>query len=263
MKFKNIILISLCLIQLTISAIPKKIFIAGDSTADGNGANNGKTKGWGKYLGDYLGVTVYNHAVSGQSARTYYRDGGWKNLIKDVSKGDYVFIQFGHNDVGGPNNNPKGSAGGTGDETVKVKLNGVEEVVHTFPWYIRYFANQVLQKGATPLVLSLTPNFSFTNGKVPEPSRFAGYMKLVSDELKIPFIDHYNYIARNWEKLGEAYIKKNNWFPTDYKHTSPEAADFNAKMIISGIKCQKIQDLVAILNSKAGTVNYPCFKSPL
>ena len=254
----KLIILLLCIITNAFSAAPNTIFIAGDSTADGRGANNGKTAGWGKYLGDYLKVKVQNHAVSGQSARTYYRDGGWNNLIKEVSKGDYVFIQFGHNDVGGPNKNPKGAAGGEGDETVTVNVNGKDEVVHTFPWYIRYFANQVLEKGATPLVLSLTPNFSFVDGKIPEPSRFAGYMKLVSEELKIPFIDHYNYIARNWEVLGEKYIREHNWFPADYKHTSPEAADFNAKMVISGIKCKKIKDLLDVLGSKADTVNYPC-----
>ena len=254
----KIIFLILFIISTVFSAAPNTIFIAGDSTADGRGANNGKTAGWGKYLGDYLKVKVNNQAVSGQSARTFYRDGAWNNLIKDVQKGDYVFIQFGHNDVGGPNSNPKGAAGGTGDETVTVTVNGKEEVVHTFPWYIRYFANQVLEKGATPLVLSLTPNFSFVDGKIPEPSRFAGFMKLVSEELKIPFIDHYNYIARNWEVLGEKYLKEHNWFPADYKHTSPEAADFNAKMVISGIKCQQIPDLVEALGSKAETVNYPC-----
>ena len=99
------------------------------------------------------------------------------------------------------------AAGGTGDETVIVTVNGKQEVVHTFPWYIRYFAKQVLENGATQLILSLTPNFTFQNGKVPEPNRFAGYIKLVSEELKIPFIDHYNYIDRNYEILGESYIK--------------------------------------------------------
>jgi lysophospholipase L1-like esterase len=258
MKYKFIIVISFYLISLTFAEAPKNIFLAGDSTADENGGHNGKTAGWGKFFADYISAKLHNHAVSGQSARTFYRDGAWNNLIKEVSQGDYVFIQFGHNDVGGPNSNPKGAAGGTGDETVTVTVNGKEEIVHTFPWYIRYFANQVLEKGATPVVLSLTPNFSFENGKVVEPSRFAGFMKLVSDELKIPFIDHYNYIARNWEILGEGYIREHNWFPADYKHTSPEGADFNAKMVVSAIKCQNIEDLVAVLSAKAETVNYPC-----
>ena len=93
--------------------VPKNIFIAGDSTADSNKTNKGATIGWEKFLGDYLTIPVHNHALSGQSARTFYRDGGWANLIKNVSKGDYyyVIIQLGHNDVGGPNKNPKGSAG--------------------------------------------------------------------------------------------------------------------------------------------------------
>ena len=238
--------------------IPNTIFIAGDSTADSNGANNGKTNGWGKYLGEYMTSKVSNRAVAGQSARSFWRDGNWKNLIKDVNKGDYVFIQFGHNDVGGPHKNVKGAAGGEGDETVTVTVNGVEEVVHTFPWYIRQMAGQVIEKGATPLLLSLTPNFSFENGKVSEPSRFAGYMKLVSDELKIPFIDLYNYIARNWEILGEQYLIDNQWFPTDKKHTAPAAADFNAKMVVTGIKCQKFPDLLPALNDKGKAVNYSC-----
>ncbi len=240
--------------------IPNTIFIAGDSTADSNGANNGQTNGWGRYLGDYVTSTVINKAISGQSARTFWRDGNWQNLIKEVNKGDYVFIQFGHNDVGGPHKNTKGSAGGEGDETVTVEVNGVEEVVHTFPWYIRQMAGQVIEKGATPLLLSLTPNFSFIDGKVEEPSRFAGYMKLVSDELKIPFIDHYHYIATNWEILGEQYLIDNVWFPTDKKHTSPAAADFNAKMVVTAIKCQKIPDLLPALNEKGNAVNYSCLE---
>jgi len=231
------------------------IYIAGDSTADNNGANNGKTAGWGKYLGDYFSVPVNNQAKSGQSARTFWRDGRWNALIKNVRKGDYVLIEFGHNDTGGPNTvAKKGSVVGTGNETVKVG----NEIVHTFPWYIRQMAKQVLDKGATPVLMSNTPNFSFNKGKVPASGRFGGYMKLVAEEMKIPFIDHYNYIARQWEKLGENNIKSKNWFPTDYKHTAPGAADFNAQMIVNAAKCQNIKDLVSALNTKGNQVKYSC-----
>lgn len=258
MAFKIFLSLILLLISYSYQEPPKTIFIAGDSTADANGGHNGLTEGWGKYLGNYVTSTVNNQAVSGQSSRTFWRDGGWANLIKDVTQGDYVFIQFGHNDAGGPTATAKGSVVGTGDETVTVTINGVEEVVHTFCWYIRQMAGQVLEKGATPLLLSLTPNFVFENGKVPEGNRFQGYMKLVAEELNIPYIDHYSYIARNWEILGEAYIRENNWFPADYKHTAPAAADFNAKMIINAIKCQKISDLLAVLNDRGNSVIYPC-----
>jgi lysophospholipase L1-like esterase len=239
---------------------PGTIFIAGDSTADDDGAHNGKTNGWGKYLGNYVISNVKNHGYSGQSARTFWRDGRWKSLIAGVSKNDYVFIQFGHNDVGGPNaSSEKGSAGGEGDETVTVtRSNGQKEVVHTFPWYIRQMCNEVIAKGAKPVLLSYTPNFSFTNGKVGEGSRFQGFMKLVANEMNIPYIDLYSLIARKWEELGESYIKNNQWFPTDYKHTSAAAADFNAQMVVTGIKCVNIPDLIAALNSKGNSVNNQC-----
>ena len=58
--------------------------------------------------------------------------------------------------------------------------------------------------------------------------------------------------------MGEKYIREYNWFPSDYKHTSPEAADFNCKVLISAIKCQKIEDLVAVLSDTSDTINYPC-----
>ena len=95
MNYKILFLLSLILLQNILSEVPKNIFIAGDSTADENGAHNGKTAGWGKYLAEYVTSKVHNHAYSGQSARTFYRDGAWNNLIKEVSKGDYVFIQCG------------------------------------------------------------------------------------------------------------------------------------------------------------------------
>jgi len=239
---------------------PNNIFIAGDSTADEYGANNGKTNGWGKYFRDYVTCNVNNQAKSGESARTFWRDGRWNSLISGVSKNDYVFIQFGHNDVGGPNNaSEKGAAGGEGNETVTVtRKNGQQEVVHTFPWYIRQMCNQVIARGAKPVLLSYTPNFSFTNGKVGEGSRFQGYMKLVANEMKIPYIDLYSLIARKWEELGENYIRNNNWFPTDYKHTAPVAADFNAQMVVTGIKCVNIQDLIAVLNNKGKSINNAC-----
>jgi lysophospholipase L1-like esterase len=54
MKFVLALLISFYFISLSFEAPPKTIFIAGDSTADGNGGHNGQTEGWGKYLGKYV-----------------------------------------------------------------------------------------------------------------------------------------------------------------------------------------------------------------
>lgn len=233
--------------------VTRTIFIAGDSTGDSKTANNGKTVGWGKFLSDYVTCNVSNQAKSGRSARTFWREGKWNNLINGVKEGDYVFIQFGHNDGGGPTHEKeRGCANGTGNETVTVTLkSGEKEVVHTFPWYIRQMANQVLAKKAHPILLTQTPHKVFKNGKIEAPNRFHDYMIMVAKELNIPCINMYKYIARQYESLGEAYLNKNNWFPVDYLHPSPVAADFDARLLVNAFsKCEPISELVAVLNDK-------------
>ena len=234
--------------------IKKTIFIAGDITAK----SSGSTKGWGEYLSQYVSADVENEAFSGQTARTFYREGKWNNLVKKITKGDYVFIQFGHFEEGNAETNSKCSVEGKGDETISVSVDGIEEIVHTFPWYIKYFANQVLTKEGIPVLLSPTPEFSFVDGKISKTNQYQEYMKSVSNELKILYIDHYSYIANNMESLGENYIKENNWFPIDKVQTSPEAAESNAKMLINGIKCLNNEDMISILNEEELNSDYPC-----
>src|SRR5262245_38566254 len=74
------------------------IFIAGDSTA----ANRGpQLVGWGPPFADYFDpakVNIVNRSIAGRSTRTFIAEGSWDKLIADVKKGDWVLIQFGHND---------------------------------------------------------------------------------------------------------------------------------------------------------------------
>ncbi|ORX86679.1 SGNH hydrolase [Anaeromyces robustus] len=240
---------------------PNTLFIAGDSTGDSTTANGGKTVGWGKFLSNYVTCNVQNHAKSGRSARTFWREGRWTTLMNGVQAGDYVFIQFGHNDGGGPyHEKERGCVDGTGNESVTVTLkSGEKEVVHTFPWYIRQMANQVLAKKAHPILLTQTPRKIFTNGKIETPGRFHDYMIMVAKELNIPCINMFKYIARQYESLGEAYLNNNGWFPVDYLHPSPTAADFDAKLLVNAFsKCQPISELIAVLNDKGKAVNYDC-----
>ncbi|ORX86234.1 SGNH hydrolase [Anaeromyces robustus] len=242
---------------------PKQIFIAGDSTGDSTMANSGKTVGWGKYLSNYVVSSVFNHAKSGRSARSFWREGRWTTLINSVKENDYVFIQFGHNDGGGPyHEKERGCVDGTGNETVTITLSSGEiEVVHTFPWYLRQMVNQVLAKKAHPILLTQTPRKIFNNGKIETPGRFHTYTQNVAKELGIPCIDIYNYIARQYENLGESYLVNNGWFPVDYLHTSPTGADFNAKLLVNAFsKCDKIPELVAVLNDSGKAINYSCAK---
>lgn len=80
------------------------IYLCGDSTEAPGGGGNG-TEGWGQYLHysfDSSKVFVNNSAIAGRSARSYTREGRFDHVEKVLRKGDWVVIEFGHNDGGSP-----------------------------------------------------------------------------------------------------------------------------------------------------------------
>ena len=89
---------------LAVALIPPKkkikIFIAGDSTAANKEVKAFPETGWGMPFAYFFDstVTVDNRAKNGRSTRTFISEGLWQKLVEDVSEGDYVLIQFGHND---------------------------------------------------------------------------------------------------------------------------------------------------------------------
>ena len=83
------------------SAIENKLpnlFVIGDSTA-----SNGEDLGWGSHLAGYFDeskINVYNRARGGCSSRTFQNEGLWDKVLGDLQPGNFVLIQFGHNDGG-------------------------------------------------------------------------------------------------------------------------------------------------------------------
>ena len=80
------------------------IWLAGDSTEAPGGGGNG-TEGWGQYLQySFLSsaALVNNSAVAGRSARSYTREGRFDTIAENLKKGDWVVVEFGHNDGGTP-----------------------------------------------------------------------------------------------------------------------------------------------------------------
>lgn len=75
------------------------VYLAGDSTMVATGNNDG-TEGWGAFLPDYISLAVVNDAVAGRSARSFTREGRFEAMAENVHSGDYVVIEFGHNDGG-------------------------------------------------------------------------------------------------------------------------------------------------------------------
>ena len=139
------------------------LFLIGDSTVKNGTAGNGAGGlwGWGHPIADHFDpakIKVENRALGGRSSRSFFAEGLWEKVLADMQSGDFVIIQFGHNDGGNPLTDTKarGSIKGTGEETQEATLpSGRKETVHSFGWYLRRYITDTKAKGATPIVCSL------------------------------------------------------------------------------------------------------------
>ena len=80
---------------------PITIYLAGDSTCADKLPEKRPETGWGEMLQQYFDpskVEVENHAQNGRSTKTFISEGRWQAIVDKLKKGDYVFVQFGHND---------------------------------------------------------------------------------------------------------------------------------------------------------------------
>lgn len=223
------------------------VFVAGDSTAARG--SNPQQQGWGEPFRDYFDpakINVVNRARGGRSSRTFITEGLWDQLLAQVKAGDFVLIQFGHNDGGAINAEPPGSTRplrargtlpGLGEETEEIDnvLTKQHEVVHTFGWYIRKMIADVRAKGATPLVLSLTVRNLWKDGKVERGSGdYRRWDRQIAEAAGVAFVDVSRIISDQYQELGEAKVKE--FFPRDHTHTNPAGADRNAAAVVAGLK---------------------------
>ena len=232
------------------------LFVVGDSTANNNA--NG-ARGWGDPFVAYFDsakINVLNRARAGRSSRTFFTEGLWDQVLKDMKPGDFVLIQFGHND-GGPLNTDRarGSLPGSGEETMEVVMpSGKNEVVHTYGWYMRKLVNDAKAKGAVPIVLSLTVRNIWKDGRVERGvGKFGQWAAEVARSQSVAFIDLTNIVADQYEKLGQESVK--GLFATDHTHTSPEGAELNAASVIAGLKALKNDPLKRYFSAKANAVS--------
>ena len=104
MKTTRIFLAAITLLMLTSAFTMRKtvtVFMIGDSTMANKDTTGGKQeRGWGMMLQQYFksGVVVDNHAVNGRSSKSFIDEGRWDVVLSKMKPGDYVIIQFGHND---------------------------------------------------------------------------------------------------------------------------------------------------------------------
>ena len=221
------------------------IYLVGDSTVkNGKGDGAGGLWGWGDFIGQFLDTTkisIQNHALGGTSSRTFQSKGLWQPVYNKLKKGDYVIIQFGHNDDGPLNDTlrARGTIKGIGEETEEIDnmLTKKHEIVHTYGWYIQKIVKEIKSKGAIPIICSPIPRNDWAAGKVPRNDKTYGlWSKQIAEKENATFIELNENMALEMEQLGEAKVTGTYFYKRDHTHTSAKGAVLSASVIIDELK---------------------------
>ena len=215
---------------------PFAIYAIGDSTMANKKAEVYPETGWCQVLNQYFDktVTLRNHAVNGRSSKSFIDEGRWQEVLDSLKPGDYVFIQFGHNDEKDY------------DSTRYTTPFG------TYAGNLERFVNESRVKGATPILFTSIVRRKFdengkltdTHGDYPEATR------QVAKKLNVPLVD-LQKLTEEWvNSLGDEPSKEmflwtdpNDKFPEGRKddtHLSETGANNVAKLALIDIKKQKL-----------------------
>lgn len=219
------------------------LFTIGDSTVRNEDKGDGMW-GWGSVIADLMDtarISVENHAMAGRSARTYLDEGRWDKVYNALQPGDFVLIQFGHNDAGDIHTGKaRAELPGAGNESriFKMEATGKYKVVYTFGWYLRKFIMDVKEKGAYPIVLSHTPRNKWDNGQIERNAKSFGlWTRQAAEEAGAWFIDLNKITGDKLQDMGfnEGLRVVGEYFKRDHTHTSLKGAQLNAQSIVEGL----------------------------
>ncbi|MFN8258110.1 MAG: rhamnogalacturonan acetylesterase [Bacteroidales bacterium] len=211
------------------------VYTIGDSTmANKPEPEKNPERGWGQMLQDYFtdDVVVVNKAVNGRSTRSFIVENRWDSIYKVLKRGDYVFIQFGHND---------------GKETDPLRYTNPHT---TYRYNLMKFVRETRQKGAHPVILSSISRRSFNEqgALIDKHGDYTMEARLVAEKLKVPFIDLQYLTELMEEKYGPEDSKQlhlhykpgeNEYFPDgkeDNTHLSIKGANEIAGLVVEQLK---------------------------
>lgn len=214
------------------------VYLAGDSTAATKAASAAPETGWGMALPFFLAdrLRVANHAVNGRSSKSFYDEGRLAAILTAIRPGDFLFIQFGHN-----------------DEKTDDPARGTDPAT-TYPQYLRLYVNGARDRGARPVLLTSVERRKFdaagtaktTHGAYPDAVR-----SLARAE-GVPLIDVQASSIALWQRLGPESTKGCfNWldpgespnYPDgkqDNTHFQPHGAIEVARLVARELKAKGV-----------------------
>ena len=220
------------------------LFLVGNSTVrNGRGDGAGGQWGWGDFIApsfDTARVNVVNRAVGGLSARTFISQGYWDRVLTLVKPGDFVMVEFGHNDASPVNDTlrARGVLRGIGSDSVVVdnlitKQKG--EVVYSFGGYLRKFVRETRARGATPIINSLTPRKFWENGRIRRTrDGFADWAEQTAREEGVAFVNLTELASRAMDTIPPSRV--DSLFGDANLHSNARGAELNARMVVEGLR---------------------------
>jgi len=173
MKYKLIII---CLISTICFAQKTTVYTIGDSTmANKKDPDRNPEHGWAQVLQPFFkdNIVIENKAVNGRSTKSFINEKRWDSIYKKLKKGDYVFIEFGHNDE-----KTEDSTRFTNPHT-------------SYRYNLIKFIKESREKGAIPILLTSIArrNFNQKGVLVPTHGEYPLETRLVAQQYNVPFID--------------------------------------------------------------------------
>ena len=235
------------------------LFFTGDSTVKNADKDDDGMWGWASQaqtVFDESKITLCNAARAGRSTRSFIREGLWEKVYNSLQPGDYVTIQFGHNDICPiTDQKARGVIPGTQDTLHVYKMDdGSYQTVYSFGWYLKKMIDDVREKGATPILVSLTPRNEWPGGRIERrDASYGKWYREVVEQTGVAFIDMHNISAdfldkkfavkslpddkqKAKEKVAALKEKAGVYFKKDHTHASKLGAQMNAQSFAKGLR---------------------------
>lgn len=250
---KGLFLVAVCGVFLFMGASQDTltVFTIGDSTmAPYDTANSNPQRGWAQMLPQFFNtnVSIVNAARGGRSSKSFYNEGLWKAVIDKVKPGDYVFIQFAHND------------------------EKTDTAYHTEPWtsfsdYLKIYIQETRNKGGIPILFTpIVRRYFDVSGKITATGQnnvgpgdsignYPMAMRSLAQQMNVPVIDLTNKTKQLVESFGPE-VSKQLYISTDDTHPNILGATLIAQFAVQGIKEQQLP-LSQLTDTASGMILSP------
>lgn len=201
-----------------------KIYLAADSTVRNYDATEYPQAGWGQFIADYLTdeVEIKNHAVGGKSSKTFITEGLLNPILEAIQEGDYLFIQFGHND------------------STKNRPERYTEAYKDYKIYLQRYIDEARAKKTIPILITPVGRLHYINKEfLSDFGDYCNAMKETAEENEVYIIDLMKksidyFTSIGYERAKELFMISENG--TDCTHFTEQGAKAMAQLVCQGIK---------------------------